>query len=142
MGDKVIIGCNLPSGHVLHIEGERIGDGPVPRLASVKLNGTAAARVQDHDGQLGFHPSVSAGYGLTEVDADFWAKWKQQEGENSLLFKSGSIYEQQSFTKAKGEAGERSQDAPATNSLAPLDPEKKGMGKAVPKDVTAADKAA
>ena len=146
MADKIIIGCALPAGIVLHLEREipenaPVGT-PVQRLQTVTLNGTAAARAGDHDGTIGFHPNVAARHGLTEVDADFWAAWKAQEERagTSKLLESGTVFESGTVQKAKSEAKERAQDEPPADSLDPINPKKSGMGKNVAKEVTEAEK--
>src|ERR1700739_5022255 len=87
---KVMVGCKLPNGIVLHLTDEdksakggarkRIRAGSEVRLAGFSVKNGAQAR----------HPIVG-GYGLTLVDASFWAEWVKQNKEfppyaNGLIF--------------------------------------------------------
>lgn len=134
MAEKVIVACSLPNGLVLD-HTDQAGN-----LVKVKIRGTAEERLRDSDGVPGEVNAVYAGYGLTPIDKDFWDAWvASPANKDTAIVKNGMIFATVSASKTKDEAKERAKDEPATNSLLPLDPKKKGMGKQVSPDIQEAE---
>ena len=90
---NITIGCRLPSGIILDLE----KDGKV--VSSVELAGQRQAQERSSIIILS-----EADYGLTEVDADFWAAWKKQVGPEFGPLKNNSIFEAKNKTEAKAKA--------------------------------------
>lgn len=71
MSKTVMVACRLPNGIILQ--------NPKKPEITVKLNGTNKALI------------VGATYGLTEVDADFWAAWVAAHSQFPA-YKVGAIF--------------------------------------------------
>lgn len=93
---RITVACKLPAG---------INLGPVT------LNGSQ-------------HPSAVGGFGLTPVDADFWAEWSETHKGFAPLVK-GLIFAMPTRTAAVGQANER---ADVKSGFEPLDPDKPPAG--------------
>lgn len=92
MADKVYIGCKLPFGLIIQVNGQ-----------SVTLKGTNASQ-------------LVGGYGLTEVDADLWEAWQRENASHEVL-KSNAVFAQVTAAKATGEAKEKDE---VTTGFEPL----------------------
>jgi hypothetical protein len=92
--ETVIVGCRLPQGLVLHH--------PVDRNIQVTLDGP---KLVVADGR-----KLSSNYATTEVDADFWALWKEAYSKSPIML-SRAIFEaknpQEAAAKAKELAKEK-----------------------------------
>lgn len=90
MAQTITIGCRLPSGIVLELPGK----------PHVHLNGQRQAQERSRIILLS-----EDDYGLTEVDADFWAEWKRVyggSGDNMFApLKNGAIFEAKNASEAK-----------------------------------------
>lgn len=77
MAGKILIGCKLPHGLQLAVTGS---------TQMVVLNG----QNQNSLGKEYYVPLQP--YGITEVDTDFWAKWKK-ENAGLVMVKNGFVFE-------------------------------------------------
>lgn len=93
---NITVGCKLPAGVIIK-SGNK----------SVQLNGANSAR-------------VIGGYGLTQVDKDFFESWKKEYANYGPL-KNGLIFDQASQSSAESQAKEQSV---VKSGLEPLNPEK------------------
>lgn len=84
---KVLIGCRLPNGLVLHHPDKQ------RRNISVVLDGAKNAKI------------IGSGFALTEVDAEFWEVWKTAYRDYSAL-KNGAIFEAASVKQAEDKGKE------------------------------------
>lgn len=84
----VTIGCRLPNGIVLDL-----GD---PNVPPVVIEGQRQAQERSPIIIL-----TEDDYGVTEVDASFWEKFKERVGPEFAPLKSGAIFE----AKSKKDAG-------------------------------------
>ena len=81
----VTVGCKLPHGIILSL--------PLDPNKTVKLNGANTARI------------IGAGFGTTDVDADFWDQWSTIHGEFPAV-KSGAIFVAKNANDAQAVANE------------------------------------
>ena len=100
MGTTVTVGCKLPNGLIL-----RLTD--AADESRVTLAGANSSR-------------VIGGYGMTEIDADFWAEWSKRHVEFEA-FKNGVIF---GVPKASDAAKEAASNEDVKTGLEPLDPSK------------------
>lgn len=88
----VVIACKLPHGLIMEMG--KLGN---PDYKSVKLNGANGAR-------HGQHVIVTAsGFGLTTVDASFWAAWSKKNARLEFMT-NGSVFAQDSISNASANA--------------------------------------
>lgn len=96
----------------------------VPRLDTrVRLNGANSAK-------------IIGGYGMTEIDADFWNEWVKTH-RNFEPLRSGAIKAQPTRERAFAQAVDEKE---LKTKLEPIDPDKPGEGltRVSDRDVTAA----
>lgn len=96
MSEKVLIGCKLPSGLVLEV-GYSVVEGSgrdtrtmlsrADNYARVTLNGWNKGRPAGALAQL--RPQ----HGQTEVDVDFWERWKKEHRDSKRWLKSQILFE-------------------------------------------------
>jgi hypothetical protein len=136
MGDKVMVGCKLPNGVVLHLHESVKGPDGRPRNrilpdTDVKLNGFAVpfGKSAPHE--------IRGGFGLTLVDADFWEQWYKLNGKTSPLAVNGIVFAHETPEAAQAEAVMRSKDV--KSGLEPL-AQKPGDDPRVPKQLETATK--
>lgn len=96
----VSVGCKLPHGLIIKTGGK-----------SVALAGANSS-------------AIIGGYGLTEVDKDFYDAWRKEFATFAPL-KNELIFVQESRAKAEGRAKEQ---AEVKSGLEPLDPAKPAAG--------------
>jgi hypothetical protein len=123
-----MVACKLPNGLIMQLYELVDGDEMTPQGPrrtkvsqkvgeAVKLNGCAA--------RFGVFPEhLMAGYGLTQVDANFWEKWTHQNADADVL-KNRVIFAQTNFENARDEIKERNTAKGAErirSGLEPLDP--------------------
>jgi hypothetical protein len=113
--NTVTVGCKLPHGLVLTLN-EKVTteeDRPIYRATgpAVTLAGRNASQ-------------IIGGYGMTEVDADWWDAWVKQN-QNFQPYKSGLIFAEPRRDKAMDRAMEQRQIATGSE---PIDPDKPGKG--------------
>jgi hypothetical protein len=122
----VTVMCKLPLGFILQLE--QLQDDPDPPRGGDKKAQiwhrtgeqiTITGANYAHKGQRGV-----AGWGLTEVDAEVWEKWKVQKEKWPPLQK-GWVFASQSGDKAEGQAKEQRS---MKTGLEPLDPDKPAPG--------------
>lgn len=113
----VVVQNKLPWGLDIFLDqdgiDEQSGKGiKVPRPETrVRLNGANSS-------------NVIGGYGLTEVDADYWAAWLKSHG-NYAPIKSGVIKAQPTRERAMAQAMDEKE---LKTKLEPIDPDKPGDG--------------
>ena len=112
----VWVECKLPNGLWIYLEREGVNDtGKKVFLpindTRVRLNGANASR-------------VVGGYGLTEVDADFWEAWYAKHKHDSYCA-SGAVKAQPTRDRAMAQAVD---EAKLRTGFEPLDPDKPGPG--------------
>lgn len=126
----VVVGCKLPSGLIVDLcdpatdeHGRAI---MLPRRQPVTFKGANSS-------------NIVGGFGLTEVDADFWEAWIKQNPTFPAV-KAGLIFAQERRDKAADNAMDH---AAAKNGFEGIDPDKPGKGvERVPKkDLEAAMRA-
>lgn len=113
----VTVGCTLPNGLILHVrrddEPKKVGtagngnplfaDNPV--VKEVFINGANREFI------------AGTGVGMTEVDADFWARWKKQHTWFPAL-KSGAVFAiDQTDAASKMSASQQKHDATGLEGL-------------------------
>lgn len=111
MSGTVIIGCRLPSGILLELANGQ----------SVEIAGQRQAQERS--------PIILLSeddYGITEVDADFWAQWKKEFAGFQPL-ESGAIFEAKNDKDAKAIAKELRKEKTGHE---PLSQSAKGITKA------------
>lgn len=96
----VTVGCKLPHGLRLDHEGHR-----------VTLNGANSSR-------------VIGGYGMTEVDGDFWEAWLSRHRDYPPVT-AGLVFAQNTAKSAESQAKEQAQVA---TGFEPIDPNAPGGG--------------
>lgn len=118
----VKVGCKLPNGIVLHLH---VVDGKgkearnrIVAESEVRLNGFATK----HAVQAAHR--IIGGYGMTEVDASFWAEWKKLNATFPPLM-NGLIFAEEDDKVADLEALDRSS---LRSGFEPLDRNKPGKG--------------
>lgn len=104
MAGIIKIGCTLPHGLVAEVEGVKVV------FAGANQNCSE------------FRPLLGD-YGITEVDADFWARWKK-ENINSRWIQSGVIYEAKDEKSIKDKGDDRKT---IDTGFKPLDPNSNGV---------------
>lgn len=77
----VVVGCKLPNGHIIQVNKER-----------VTLNGAKTS-------------GILGGYGMTVVNADFFAQWAKENAKSPLLL-NGVIFGQAKEANAKAQAAD------------------------------------
>lgn len=110
MGDVVTVGCKLPSGLALALPGR----------TPVRLNGFSVA--------VGVVPAheIAGGFGLTLVDADFWAEWMAKIGSKGFdPVDRGFVFATPRPDRTRDAAAERRE---LVSGLEPIDPNKPGGG--------------
>lgn len=107
----VTVGCKLPNGLEIHL-----GDN---REKVVVLKGANSS-------------DLIGGHGLTEVDAEFWAAWLEQNTDFAPL-QAGLIFANESAAKARDEAKEKVDNASGFEGINPEKPGK-DIKKATDKD--------
>lgn len=95
-GDFVVIGCKLPQGLHLHVDG---------RAAPIKLNGAHS-------------PFARHGVGLTNVPADAWALIEKTYADKAFMTR-GFVFAQKTQAKAADAAKELKTER---NGFEPIDP--------------------
>lgn len=125
--DTMTVGCNLPHGLILelaapHKESSALGGKEVDVYHPTGEKVVIA-------GALSRHPDTSnpgrvvAGYGLTEVAADFWHKWVALNKDFPPLVK-GMLFAQPTRDKA----GDKAKGEQVKTGLDPLDQDKPAPG--------------
>jgi len=104
----VVVGCKLPNGIILDVDGKRI-----------TLNGANTTH-------------IIGGYGLTTVDAAFFAAWLKAHAESPLV-KKNIIFAQEKEVNAKAQAAETREVETGLEPIAPDTPVP-GVSQAVPLD--------
>ena len=127
-GEVVTVACKLPAGLIIDVReppvimntphGEALISGRV--LKSVKLNGSAAQRRMESNGQvLGEHPMVAGGYGLTEnVSKDFFDKWLAENRDYPPVA-AGAVFALPKIESVRSKAKEQGSDI--KSGFEPLD---------------------
>lgn len=105
----VTVGCKLPNGIHLDVQDKR-----------VTLNGANSSR-------------IIGGYGLTQVDKDFWDAWVKAYADSPML-KNHLVFAQGTEANASAKAEEQAEVKSGFERLQP--------GKGVLAEVQTADKAA
>lgn len=77
----VVVGCKLPNGHIIQVDKTR-----------VILNGAKTS-------------GIAGGYGMTVVDASFFAQWSKENAKSPLLL-NGIIFGQSKEANAKAQAAD------------------------------------
>lgn len=117
----VTVACKMPHGLHLQLSDVRMETPPqggrevavhFPMGDRVTL---AGANAGNRDGANPDGRSV-AGYGLTEVDAEFWSRWVEQNKAFPPLVK-GLLFAQPTQDKAEGQAREQSDVRAGTEPL-------------------------
>jgi hypothetical protein len=81
-GQTVSVACKLPHGLVLELNDSKM-EAPTPAAQPVKVyfptgeKVTLTGSLADHR-FAGYRGKVVNGFGITEVNAEFWAKWLEQ----------------------------------------------------------------
>lgn len=104
----VVVGCKLPNGLIANVDGKKI-----------LFNGANTA-------------SIIGGYGLTNVDASFFAAWLKQNSETPLV-KKGIIFAQEKEVNAQAQAADTRGVATGLEPIAPDKPVE-GVSQGVPLD--------
>ena len=86
MAGLVKVGCTLPHGFVAEVNGVKVV------IAGANQNTSE------------YYPLLGD-FGITDVDADFWAAWKK-ENCNSRLVLSGAVYDAKDEKSAKDKGAE------------------------------------
>ncbi|WP_048996416.1 hypothetical protein [Burkholderia multivorans] len=94
----VTVGCKLPNGLHIEVNGKR-----------VTLNGSNSS-------------NVIGGHGLTQVDAEFFAKWLEDHKDYAPV-KAGLIFAHEKSVNAEAEAKEKANNK---SGLEGIDPENPG----------------
>lgn len=133
--DKVMVGCKMPSGIVLHLTDDVKGPNGKARKrvregSSVTLNGFAVKF-----GQQARHP-IRGGFGLTLVPADFWEEWLKQNKATFPPYVNGLVFAHKDEASAQLEAASRARDV--RSGLEAL-PQKPGDDPRVPKALSPED---
>lgn len=97
---SVTVGCKLPHGLIIKTGGK-----------SITLNGANSSK-------------IVGGYGLTQVDKDFFDAWKTEFAQFAPL-KNHLIFVQEKPANAEAQAKEQTE---VKTGLEPLDPAKPGQG--------------
>src|SRR6185312_11914688 len=109
--NTIVVGCKLPNGLQtrLYTSGTDAMNQRVPIPASnwVKLNGANTS-------------NVVGGYGLTEVDSDYWEKWYEQN-KDAPYVKNHLIFAEHSRERGMAHALDSQS---ITTGLEPIDPNK------------------
>ncbi|HDJ1441608.1 TPA: hypothetical protein PPN70_004057 [Serratia rubidaea] len=84
MAEQVTVGCKLPNGLVLDVQGKQ-----------VKINGFRSKEVR-----------IIGGYGLTSIDKDLWDAWLKVH-KNQPYVKNGAIFAQENGNSARAQANEQ-----------------------------------
>lgn len=127
----VVVGCKLPSGIIVDVcdpgENEHGQKIMVPRRQPVTFKGANSS-------------NIVGGFGLTEVDAEFWDAWIKQNAKFPAVA-NGLIFAQDRRDKAADNAMDH---ADAKSGFEGINPDKPGKGvERVPKkDLEAARMAA
>lgn len=101
----VTIGCKLPAGMFLEL-----GKVNTDSHRAVRLNGANTSKIQ----------LLAGGFGLTEVDAEFWEAWKKKHAWLKAL-KDELIFAVVDLPSAQAAAVEREKEV---SGFEPLDPDK------------------
>lgn len=113
--NQVTIGCKLPHGLVIRLYSKSEGEDGKPVMATnsepVKLNGAN-------------DPKAIFGFGLTQVDAEFWEAWIKQNPTFPAI-KNGLITVQSSAAKAIDQARD---NQAAKTGVEPINPDKPAKG--------------
>lgn len=121
MAEKVVIGCKLPNGLIIEHKG-----------VSVELRGSRIPL--NEDGQPVSDRQIIGGYGVTEVDKEFWDAWKASvcpKGKMESWFapmRSGAIFDVPTFDDAKSVATVQKEVLADDPSIKGLDRNKKVAG--------------
>lgn len=120
MPNTVFVGCKLPSGLYLDRADTEATPGIAPDESQrVMLNGTSS--VTDRSGLI---LPYSGGYGVTEVDADFFNDWMARHKDYPPV-KNGLIFVVDKEADARKEARGR---AGVQNGFEGANPDKPGPG--------------
>jgi len=103
----VTVGCKFPNGLMLELGKPGVSEGP-HAYRRVFLKGANTALIQN----------VAGGYGLTEVDADFWEAWKKKFQHLSAI-RDGHVFAQADVASAQAMAIEHEKER---TGMEPLDP--------------------
>lgn len=96
MGNKVIsVGCRLPHGIVINH--------PANPSVTVTLKGQNSNRIIGSDGN-----AVNGSYGVTEVDAEFWADWIKANAKFAPVV-AGAIFADEKPAELEAKAKEAKQ---------------------------------
>lgn len=110
--ETVIVGCKLPQGLLLEVDG-----------ITVRVNGSARYNMpRPNKKHLQLGVNVHASDGLTTLDRGFWEKWCEAHKDYGPLV-NGHIYSSATMNKAKTMA---EKTADAKTGFEPLDPNKPG----------------
>ena len=97
--EKVTVACKLPNGHILHLFPGQ------PNERAVKLNGANTSR-------------IVGGFGLTQVDKDFWDAWLKQNGTLDFVT-AGMVFSVKSEREAEAESKNRENEASGFERIDP-----------------------
>ncbi|EFE94002.1 hypothetical protein [Serratia odorifera] len=84
MAEQVTVGCKLPNGLVLNVQGKQ-----------VKINGCRSKEAR-----------IIGGYGLTAVDKELWEAWLKIHAEQPYV-KNGVIFAQDNGNSVRSQAKEQ-----------------------------------
>ena len=107
----VQVGCKLPNGMILELG--KPGDQNYTRVV---LNGSNRARIAVSD--------TAGGYGITEVDENFWNAWRKKHGWLPAV-KGEHVFAVGDVASAQAKALENSS---IITGLEPMDPDKAPSG--------------
>lgn len=84
-GEVVVIACKAPNGLILNLDSYKVID--EKSSAIQRIDGGAQVTLKGWSVPTGRADLTleTGGYALTEVPADFWAKWYEKNKESSLL---------------------------------------------------------
>jgi hypothetical protein len=141
MPDTVWVACKLPNGllaETADITFEDIAGNKVATKRNVRqvvFRGSAQQRILENAGQtLGEAPLVIGGYGLTEVPADFWERWIEENTEYAPV-KAGLIFAASKVQNVRAEAKEKARLRSGQEAIAPpnVDAQGKPVGEVDPR---------
>ncbi len=108
MAEVVIVGCKLPNGLLLSVDGK-----------TLRINGKARYNMPSPS-RKNLNADVEYADGLTTVDKAFWDKWLSDHKEYAPV-KSGAIYASGNRVEAVAKAKDTEE---AVVGLEPIDPSK------------------
>jgi hypothetical protein len=117
------IGCKLPSGLLMELGSPQDGN-----YKSLQLNGANQGDFhgRNETGKI-FIPKTLNGYGLTEVDSEFFEAWKKKYRINAERWlKEGVLFVASDGASAKANAADNTE---VTTGYEQIDPDKSPLAK-------------